>query len=73
MVLASYNAEAIVHLAGTIEQKYSGLATYFTVKSGQLEVRRYSDGRITRVDAGQSHTCWPEDMGVIKFNPDGLE
>jgi hypothetical protein len=73
MVLVSNNAEAIVRAPGTVVQTSIGLATRFDVKSGQLEVRRYSDGHITDVRAGQSHTCRPDDAGVISFNPNGLE
>jgi ferric-dicitrate binding protein FerR (iron transport regulator) len=73
MVLASYNADATVLETGVMIQTYSGLATHFEVKSGALQVRRYSDGRISNVSAGQTHTCKPEDGGVIKFDPDGLE
>ena len=73
MVLASYNADATVLRAGTFIQKYNGLATHFEVQSGQLEVRRYSDGLLAQVGAGQTHTCRPADVGVIKFNPNGLE
>ena len=73
MVLASYNADATVTEAGTITQAYSGLATSFEVASGSLRVRRYSDGRITQLKAGQSHVCRPDDLGVIKFNPEGLK
>jgi ferric-dicitrate binding protein FerR (iron transport regulator) len=73
MVLASYNADATVVRSGTFIQQYNGLATHLDVQSGELEVRRYSDGRVTRLTAGQTHTCRPDDMGVIQFNPDGLE
>jgi ferric-dicitrate binding protein FerR (iron transport regulator) len=73
MVLASYNADAIVRKQGTYVQTYSGLETHFEVKSGQLQVRRYSDGQITDVSTGQTHTCKPDDMSVIKFEPEGLK
>jgi hypothetical protein len=73
MVLASYNADAAVLASGTITQSYSGLATHFTVDSGHIRIRRYSDGRVTDVRAGESHECKPDNMGVIKFDPSGLE
>lgn len=73
MVLASYNADATVVVPGSITQSYSGLATHFSVESGHIKVRRYSDGRVTEVRAGESHECKPDDMGVIKFDPSGLE
>lgn len=73
MVLASYNADATVLRSGTFIQKYNGLATHYAVQSGQIEVRRYSDGHLKRVGPGQTYTCRPADVGVIKFNPDGLE
>ncbi len=73
MVLASYNADATVRKDGVFVQTYTGLATHFKVQSGALQVRRYSDGRISEVSAGQTHVCQPEDGGVIKFNPDGME
>lgn len=73
MVLASYNADATVREAGVIIQTYSGLSTHFEVKSGALQVRRYSDGRISDLSAGQAHTCQPDDGGIIKFNPDGID
>jgi hypothetical protein len=38
-----------------------------------LQIRRYSDSHITDVHAGESHTCRPDDKGVIAFKPDGLE
>lgn len=73
MVLASYNADATVRKHGAFVQTYTGMATLFEVNSGALQVRRYSDGRISEVSAGQKHVCQPEDGGVIKFDPDGLE
>lgn len=73
MVLASYNADATVIIPGKIVQAYNGLETHYDVKSGQLQVRRYSDGRISEIYAGQTHTCKPDDVGIIQFNPDGLE
>lgn len=73
MTLTSYNSDAVVVENGTFIQKYNGLETFFEVQSGQLQVRRFSDGRITDVFAGQTHTCKPDDGGIIQFNPDGLE
>jgi ferric-dicitrate binding protein FerR (iron transport regulator) len=73
MTLTSYNSDALVLEEGKFIQKYTGLETSFEVISGQLQVRRFSDGKVTDVRAGESHSCRPDGSGIIQFEMDGLE
>jgi ferric-dicitrate binding protein FerR (iron transport regulator) len=73
MVLASYNAEAVVLEPGIYFQTYTNAGTRFDVEEGSLVARRYSDGQTDTVAAGETHTCSTDETETIQFRPDGLK
>ena len=71
--IGTVNAEAEVLAAGRYIQRYRDLATDFEVLEGGLAVRRFVDGKTVELGSGDTHTCKPDDSGVIAFDPERME
>jgi ferric-dicitrate binding protein FerR (iron transport regulator) len=67
LVIVTHSAEVTFLEEGTFTFKFIGLDAILAVQSGKMRFRRFTDGRVVEISAGQTHTFKPSGPEKIEF------
>jgi ferric-dicitrate binding protein FerR (iron transport regulator) len=67
LAIVTHSAEVTVLEEGIFTFKFIGLDATLSVRSGKMRFRRFTDGRVVEMTAGQSHTFKPAGPEKIEF------
>jgi ferric-dicitrate binding protein FerR (iron transport regulator) len=67
MIIITHSSEVTILKGGTFTFSFIGLDATIEVQTGKVRFRRFTDGRIVEVGAGQSHTFKPAGPEKIEF------
>jgi hypothetical protein len=67
LIIVTHSAETMVLRGGAFRFSFIGLDATLEVQSGKIRFRRYTDGKIIELVAGQSHTFKPAGPEKIEF------
>jgi hypothetical protein len=67
MVIVTHSSEVTVLKGGTFTFEFIGLDATLSVENGEMRFRRFTDGKVVNVTAGQSHMFKPAGPEKIEF------
>jgi hypothetical protein len=67
LAIVTHSAEVILLEEGTFTFKFIGLDAILSVRDGKTQFRRFTDGKVVEIKAGQSHTFKPAGPEKIEF------